>query len=281
MDIHTYSSPAALYRLAAPYLEKDEVRHNLALGILRQLVREEEKGKRGDAFLACGIIDDQPAVIFIQTPPRRMIICGKKQYMPEAAEWLYHNKPDTAGIAAGDEAADAFAEAWEELSPVSAKLVKRQVIYQLDHAAEWKQPPGKLTYACEDDAALVMDWTEQFAMGSLREEDLLELEERTMDEIRRNEVFFWRTPDYTPVSMAKRARELQHGVVVNYVYTPEEYERQGYATALVGALAERLMAEGFTFCSVNTNVENGASRSVYEKLGFEPAGISHEYSFLQ
>ncbi|MFC4738305.1 GNAT family N-acetyltransferase [Bacillus daqingensis] len=281
MEFHEYQSPAAILRDTSVFLERQEVLHNLPLGLLRQLQWEEEQGKKPSAFLAAGFSGSRPEVILLQTPPRKMIVCGTSSGLKEAAAWLHHRSVVLPGIVGCMEAADTFAGAWESITGTKAVLTKQQIIYNITGHAAMPDIPGKLTYASEDDAALVMDWTETFALGSLRQEDVNTLEETVMREIRRNQVYFWRDPDYTPVSMAKKARDLTNGVVVNYVYTPEEYARRGYAAACVAALTERLMREGYEFCSVNTDADHQASKALYEKLGYTEAGISREYEFKQ
>jgi uncharacterized protein len=261
------------------YLEEREVENNLPLGVLKQLHREEKEKKQSTAFIAEARKDNKPCAVLIQTPPRKMIVCGKTEAMREAAEWLFFLSKTVPGVVGCESTAEAFAKAWTEISGKEAVLVKEQFIYKLERVDEFEQPPGKLTYASEDDTALVMAWTEDFVMGSLREEDMKKLEETVLDQIRRNEVYLWRDEDHVPVSMAKRTRELTNGVVVNYVYTPEEYENQGFATACVGAMAGRLLDEGFEFCSVNTDIENEASKNVYQKLGFVRIGRSLEFDF--
>ncbi|WP_147803072.1 GNAT family N-acetyltransferase [Alkalicoccus halolimnae] len=280
MEFKKYEYATGLLNHIGSFLEEQEVQHNLPLGVLKQLSKEEEAGQYSQPFIATAEKDNKPYAIFIQTPPRKMIVCGRSEAMDEAAAWLLKEKQQLSGIIGCEKVVTAFAEAWEKLTSKKAVLVKKQFIYELNHVKNWEQPPGKLTFASEDDAALVMDWTESFAMGSLREEDLLILEKNVLNQIKHNQVFLWRDDNYTPVSMAKRARELTNGVVVNYVYTPEEYEKHGFATACVGALAERLLDEGFKFCTVNTNVENEASNTIYQKLGFTVAGKSLEYEFI-
>lgn len=279
MEFKQFLSAAELLKEVGAYLEEKEVQHNLPLGVLRQLKREEEEGIYSSPFLAVGSTNGKTEVLLIQTPPRRMIVCGNHKAMEETADWLKKEGYFVPGVVGCEEVVSAFAEAWKEKTEVEAALVKKQIIYEIHKVKDCPHPPGRLTLASEDDVALVMDWTETFAMGSLRHEDLYALEKLVMDEIRHNQVFFWRDDEYTPVSMAKRARDLTNGIVVNYVYTPEEYEKKGFATACVGALAERMLQEGFQFCSVNTNVENEASNSVYKKLGFKTAGLSLEYEF--
>ncbi|CAM3945837.1 GNAT family N-acetyltransferase [Alkalicoccus chagannorensis] len=262
-----------------PMLVQEEVKHNLPLGILRQLSMEEERGIFSDAVLVSIEEDHVTQGLLLQTPPRNAIVCGSAASMEAASGWLASHTGSVPGVVGCEPAVHAFVRAWTAETGEGAELKKRQIIYRLDDVRYVDTPPGKLTFANEDDAALVMFWTEKFAMGSLRKEDVQELEATVLREIRNNQVFLWRDDTYTPKSMAKRARDLTNGVVMNYVYTPKQHEKQGYATACVKALAERLINEGFRFCSVNTDDDHLPSKFLYEKLGFEPAGISYEFAF--
>jgi hypothetical protein len=81
-------------------------------------------------------------------------------------------------------------------------------------------------------------------------------------------VFVW--DDGRPVSMAAWAGRTGRGVRVNFVYTPPEYRRRGFASACVADLTQHLLAEGHAFCCLFTDLANPTSNSIYQKIGYRP-----------
>jgi predicted GNAT family acetyltransferase len=79
--------------------------------------------------------------------------------------------------------------------------------------------------------------------------------------------------------MAKKTRPSANGVVVTNVYTPPQFRNQGYATACVAALCRKLLGEGYSFCSLYTDLSNPTSNSIYTKIGFQPVQDSYMFRF--
>ncbi|WP_416149127.1 GNAT family N-acetyltransferase [Salipaludibacillus sp. HK11] len=282
MEFVRYNSALTVLDLAGEFLAKQEAIHNLPLGILRQLAKLEKTSGSipNDMLMALGIDEENfVKVVLVRTPPRNLIICGQLSVLKKAAQWIYSIGIDIPGVVGCTDTSKTFANEWSNLTGHRAVACMKQNIYQLKNLQEYPRKPGRLSYATEDDIALVMSWTEEFEEEALGLTEHPNLEETVRKEISNNQVFFWRNDQCTPVSMAKRARELPNGIVVNFVYTPEEYQRMGYATTCVGALSERLLNEGFKFCSLNTDAENPTSNSIYMKIGYEPIGDAVEYRF--
>jgi hypothetical protein len=63
------------------------------------------------------------------------------------------------------------------------------------------------------------------------------------------------------------------------VYTPAELRGRGYATACVATLSQQLLAEGYLFCTLFTDLSNPVSNHIYEKIGYTAVADFHEYYF--
>ena len=70
--------------------------------------------------------------------------------------------------------------------------------------------------------------------------------------------------------MAAWAGRAERGVRVNFVYTPREYRRRGFASACVADLTQQLLAEGHAFCCLFTDLANPTSNSIYQTIGYRP-----------
>ena len=68
-------------------------------------------------------------------------------------------------------------------------------------------------------------------------------------------------------------------VRLGFVYTPPESRRRGYAGACVGALCERMLAEGRRYCHLNADAANPTSNELYLRLGFQRAADFQEFVF--
>jgi len=62
----------------------------------------------------------------------------------------------------------------------------------------------------------------------------------------------------------------QHGEAISYVYTPPQFRRRGYATAMVAHLSQVLLDEGKRFCTLYTDLSNPTSNRIYQEIGYKP-----------
>ena len=67
---------------------------------------------------------------------------------------------------------------------------------------------------------------------------------------------------------------------VGPVYTPPEHRRRGYATALVAAWTSELLRRGARRCMLFTDHANPTSNSIYQAVGYRPAGDSLLLDFV-
>jgi GNAT superfamily N-acetyltransferase len=83
-----------------------------------------------------------------------------------------------------------------------------------------------------------------------------------------------------PVAMAARARPTERGVAVNLVYTPPEFRRKGFASAVVAHLSHRLLEDGWQFCTLFTDLSNPTSNHIYQSIGYTPVMDFTEYRLI-
>jgi predicted GNAT family acetyltransferase len=92
-------------------------------------------------------------------------------------------------------------------------------------------------------------------------------------------MYLWEV-DGKPISMAVGpTRQSQRGGMINFVYTPPEQRRHGYASAVVAALSQHIHDSGKDFCTLFTNLANLTSNSIYRKIGYSPCGDFDELNF--
>jgi predicted GNAT family acetyltransferase len=67
---------------------------------------------------------------------------------------------------------------------------------------------------------------------------------------------------------------------VGPVYTPPEHRRRGYATSLVEEWTSELLRRGMRRCVLFTDLANPTSNSIYQAVGYRPAGDARMIDFV-
>ncbi|MCK5225013.1 hypothetical protein KAR04_09575 [Candidatus Calescamantes bacterium] len=84
----------------------------------------------------------------------------------------------------------------------------------------------------------------------------------------------------TLASMAASARPTMNGVAVNFVYTPPEFRKNGYASSCVWALSKKLLRSDHSFCTLFTDLSNPTSNAIYKNIGYQQIDEFVMYKFL-
>jgi len=103
-----------------------------------------------------------------------------------------------------------------------------------------------------DDLQTLRDWLIAFQSEAM--DDLISPSAAEATAFRRitdREIFFWEHQQ--PVSMAASTRPTSHTISIGSVYTPPEPRRKGFASALVAALSQKLLDDGFEQISLFTD----------------------------
>jgi uncharacterized protein len=153
----------------------------------------------------------------------------------------------------------------------------RQRLHALTELQPISYPPGQLRLANEAELDLVSRWIAAFNEEALGERTIEQARSLAQQRIAGREVYLWENVE--PRAMAARSRPTRRSISLNAVYTPPEARRQGFATACVARLSERLLDEGFAFCVLFTDLANPTSNSIYARIGYKPVGDFALYRF--
>ena len=149
------------------------------------------------------------------------------------------------------------------------RLAVSQRIYRLDRVIAPRPVHGFLR-ACDPnsaaDFAVTARWFEAFNRD-VGEDEALPDPARVLGRPGQG-LFFWE--HQRPVSMAGFSGATRNGIRIGRVYTPPELRRQGYASACVAALSQRLLDEGRKFCFLYTDLANPTSNRIYQEIGYRP-----------
>jgi predicted GNAT family acetyltransferase len=279
MIFHAYPDASAFLARTQKALEADEAANGLMLGICLRLEQFPERIKTPPYFAT---VEDERGLAFaaLMTPPHNLVAYGCRGDLDRPAELVVQNLLargwSVPGVLGPLDAARAFAVAWARVSGGRAEEGMSQRVYALREVIPPRPVPGQLRAATREDVALVAQWTVGFHVDIFgTPQELAEAEESAERKILDGDLYLWE--DQRPVSMAGRTRPTAHGISVGPVYTPPEFRKRGYATACVAALSQELLAAGYEFCALFTDLSNPTSNHIYTSIGYRPVCDYQEY----
>lgn len=282
MKLHTFTDPNKYLAHVQPFLEQNEAMHSLPLGLLLRLVKKQSEGESiGFPVLMTVEESGDIKLCIIQTPPHNFILASNENTSEETVNFAameLHKNHYLPGVLGEKSLVNYFSAKYCELSSCRRKLRMDQRIYRLDKVNQTRPAGGYLRKADRNDLPLLKKWIQDFSysMGEpLSEEDCQEKAKQFVNE---ESAVLWENSGQV-VSMANETRPTRNGTTINFVYTPLEQERKGYASACVAAFSQQLLDRGYRYCSLYTDLSNPTSNSIYMKIGYQPIGDSIVYSF--
>ncbi len=268
-DVHQFMN------LVEPVLLQAEAINNLMLGICKRL--ETDPTFYGSLpFLAVVVDADGLALAAVITPPHNVILYSPCEQVDAEVDLLIdhliENNIALPGVVGPVELASAFAGRWMERTGIPHRLGMAERAYMLRKVIPPPQPGGLIRLAIDEDADLLTAWSIDFQKEAVPDEYNPAAARRTvLLGIETKRLYVWEDGG-KPVSEAIVTRPTQHGISVALVYTPPELRRRGYASACVAAISQRMLDQGYEFCTLFTNLANPISNSIYQKIGYEPIG---------
>jgi uncharacterized protein len=278
MEVREIYNAAEFLKKAEGFLMQHEAENNLILGQAARLIRGEPIGHTQVAFY---IVEDEGRVLVsgMHNHPYRLVLSrGPGPAIAMIADWAARKKVNLSGVIGIPDSVTNFTQAWSKLSRDKMKGGHRLRIYQLEQLKPVAAVSGKLEPATMAELDLLAQWNVAFT-GDVNQP--LTGDERSMAErgIREGRLFLWKDPH--PVSMAAWAGPTPRGVRINYVYTPPELRRKGYASAAVSALTKKLLDSGKKFVFLFTDLSNPTSNKIYQQMGYQPVCDINEVDFAK
>jgi GNAT superfamily N-acetyltransferase len=274
--VRTHAEAGDALERAGALLAQHPVECNLHLTLLHERVEQPEPGHYwtvadGDAVVG----------LAMQSPPTRPLLLTP---MPGAAveavaDAMASKASEPAGglpgVVAEAGVAARFAGAWAERRRVVARPREGGRLYRLDGLADSPVAAGSLRPAHEGDAGLLLDWARAFDEQTGNDPGIAAAALRRRLASRR--AFVWEDTDL--VSMACATEPVAGVSRIGYVYTPPEWRRRGYASALVAQLSRQVLETEAGTCILFTELHNPTSNGIYRRIGYQAVAETLIYTF--
>ncbi len=273
-QFNEYPDASSFLKDTRPTLEAEEVLNNLLIGIAERVEDNPQAFGEERPYMATLKQQDSLAAVCLMTPPHRLITyfpeTGDDRRFSVLVQHLIATPRSFPGLIGPKATTLKLAQAWTKETGIKFNLEMDQGVYALKRVVHPASPGGQMVQAAVDHTDLLLDWAKRFF------EDLLpgELNQHNLDLVQENiaqgSFFVWMTDQ--PVSMAARSRPTRRGECVNFVYTPPQFRRRGYASALVASLSQHLLEQGKSYCTLFTDFANPTSNHIYQEVGYQPVG---------
>ena len=282
-DVTFFTDPRLFYEQAHHLWDGAETRNNLIMGLALRLQSNLHAYGEGNPLMA--LVKDNVGnakVSALMTPPFALIVQSEPLNKPalEALADLLIAKgfilPGVNGIA---EVSDYFAEIWQEKTGQKARRILNSRAYELRQVLPISYPGGEMKLAEDPDAQLAADMLNAMANEVIVGPKRLHTAETVLDIIRKKYVFFW-VDNGEVVSITIASRPQIKGICVGGVYTPPGFRKRGYARALVAEVSKELLARGYEFTNLFTDLSNPTSNKIYQEVGYRPVCDYHQYEFV-
>jgi predicted GNAT family acetyltransferase len=279
MQVRRIEDPVEFSRLLEPLAGPTPGRHNLILGLARVLV------DRPDIYpeFNLWVVEDGGRVVAaaLRTLPYRVVLSDTDE--PDAVRALVAElDEDTPGVTANRPTVDWAVEAWRRRGG-EASLSMAQGVFEATAAEAVPVPDGGPRPARPADRDLLVEWVTEFSTEAIPDPNDLDriaaAVERTLARPADEAGYWLWEADGEPRALAAHGGRTGHGIRIGPVYTPPQWRRRGYATALVAAQTAWLLESGNSACFLYTDLSNPTSNAIYQRIGYRQVGESAEYRF--
>lgn len=283
IKIISHNHASELISLSGAYLEQNESENNLPIGLAYRLA-EDPYYYGSELPLLLSILEHGRVVgVSLMTPPKRIILSRiDANIQPVIVSLVRHLREidiQIPGVVGPETETQTFSEYWiEDIIGISAKIDKRMRVFEARGIADLPLSPGELRFARADDHPLMAKWIAALSDAIGEPTSFEGAKSRAEKLITDQQLYVW---DHDgPVSIAGVSRPMKNGTTIGLVYTPPEHRKKGYATSSVLLLTKKLLSDGYSFCSLYTDLANPTSNSIYTKIGYVPIGDALAFDFL-
>ncbi|HDR4723658.1 GNAT family N-acetyltransferase [Bacillus cereus group sp. Sample62] len=264
IQLHVYEEILNFKEEVTPFLEKNEQENNLILGVL-QMVQQ-------PIFMGVAKQEEEIVAVFLQTEEKKQIIVATSEIaeedIVELAKKLTKVYSNVPGLIGNKKIVQKLAEEIAVLENKKTNVVMEQGVYALHQVKKKWTEDGAFREIGSDELPLIEQWIYQFC-EDVRLPTTKEEAKQTAHTLITNRRLFGLDVDGQLVSVAAKTRPTTNNITVNFVYTPKEARKKGYASSCVAALSQRMLDEGYKTTTLYTDLANPTSNKIYQEIGYE------------
>ncbi len=271
MIVHQYKDIKPYAQVALPFLEREEAANNLMIGQTLDFLNKPETSEELKLFTVHN--QEQLVLVSMQTSPKfPLLVYGNDEHLEASAsalsEFLKGLGFTTKRILGPKAFAEPFANIWKKYFQVNGRTDFALKVFRLDQVNPLKYSEGTFRIAEDADIPLLINWTLAFDQETFSHNiTKTEAKIKVLEKMNSQDLYVWEK-DGEVVTMAASARPTRHGTTINYVYTPKEHRRKGYASSCVACLSQLMLDKGNQFCSLFTDATNPTSNKIYQNIGY-------------
>lgn len=264
IQLHVYEEILNFKEEVTPFLEKNEQENNLILGVLRMVQQP--------IFMGVAKQEEEIVIVFLQTEEKKQIIVATSEMMEEdiveLAKKLAEVYPNVPGLIGNKKIVQRLAEEIAVLENKKTTVVMEQGIYELKQVKKKWDGDGVFREVSSDELTLIEQWIYQFC-EDVKLPTTKEEAKQTAHTLITKRRLFGLEVDGKLVSVAAKTRPTTNNITVNFVYTPKEARKKGYASNCVAALSQCMLDKGYKTTTLYTDLANPTSNKIYQEIGYE------------
>jgi GNAT superfamily N-acetyltransferase len=259
MNVEIFADSHEFLQHTRSFLAQDDP-VNLPLFTSVRTLKHLSRRKRNKPFLATVESEDSIQAVAVHVPPRPLYFYSPLEAVMPAFSRLQPHLPPTETLVTSS-----------HLPHLTTTQITQ--IYTQPAISNPPSPTANFRSANADDYMLIIEWVSD--MTNVGKDP--EVVQMVVGELMQNgEVYLWQV-DNEPVSMVATGLRTDAGISLAQLYTPPTKRRQGYATALVAALSQQLLAKGWHYCAIMLENRQSHLATLAENAGFSLHGQLIEY----
>ena len=258
-----------------PILNRHEIQNNLLY-----------KNIGDDKFMA-SVKDDNGCVLLTvtRTVPFPMVMYETDNTRNDEAvaffiQSLVESGIDVDFIMTEKTLAKSFCEQYSKLTDKNYRIKESLVLYILEKINELIPVKGSFRKVNKSDMFYLPYWYADFPPAcNIGDYNLPAGIEGAAKAVENGNAYIWL--DEYPVSLAASVRSTSDCAFIGQVYTPPNLRGNGYSTACVSHLSQKLFDSGFKYCALYADCANPYSNRVYQKIGYKEVFWYDQYKIYE
>ena len=274
MNVHLYATPDGFGPVARWVYRRDPVLFTTELTTLRSTWP-------ADQLLLAAFDCDGTVGAALQMRDSVLLVSGLPPTLAkEGAAALEPVRPDLPAVRGTRCTAEAFSQAWTEVTGANVTMSFAETLYRLDELVAPDGVVGEPRLAGAEDTELLVGWFDAFFVEAFGSASNPEASRGLITDIPAvdGRVVLW-TVNGEPVAMARVHGCLLGVSRIGPVYTPPEERGHGFGAAVTAEAVRHARRNNARDVVLFADVANPVSNRIYRRLGFVPVGENVQYAF--